>query len=332
MHYESERFVAVQAVLKACLLCRAVQASLVSEETMSKKDNSPVTVADFGAQAVINLELMRAFPKDPITAEEDAGDLSILENAKVKGKVLHHVKAVLPGFTEEQIISAIDYGSHDGGASGRFWTLDPIDGTKGFLRREQYAIALALIENGEVVLGVLGCPDLPVRANHLDEDKGCLFIAVKGQGARVRSFNDPTETQITVTNIVDPSMASFCESVESAHSSHSDAALITEILGVVAPPVRIDSQCKYAVIARGDASVYLRLPTRADYVEKIWDHAAGWIIVKEAGGEVTDISGRPLDFSLGRGLDRNKGVVATNGKLHSRVIGAVRQVLNPQKR
>ncbi|MBI2487063.1 MAG: inositol monophosphatase family protein [Deltaproteobacteria bacterium] len=295
MNYESERFVAVQAVLKACLLCQSVQASLVSEETMSKRDNSPVTVADFGAQAVISLELMRAFPNGPITAEEDAADLRISKNANVKEKVLYHVNAVL-------------------------------------LRGEQYAIALALIEKGEVVLGVLGCPNLPVHANRPDEAKGCLFIAVKRQGANIRSFDDPTEIQINVANIGDPSMASFCESVESAHSSHSDAALITEILGVTAPPVRIDSQCKYAVIARGDASIYLRLPTRADYVEKIWDHAAGWLIVKEAGGEVTDVYGHPLDFSVGRGLDRNKGIVGTNGKLHSQVIAAVRQVLKPEKR
>jgi 3'(2'), 5'-bisphosphate nucleotidase len=331
MNYESERFVALQAVLKACLLCQAVQASLVSEETISKKDNSPVTVADFGAQAVINLGLMRAFPNDLITAEEDAADLRISKNANVKEKVLYHVNAVFPRFTEEQILTAIDYGNHNGGSTGRFWTLDPIDGTKGFLRGEQYAIALALVEKGEVVLGVLGCPNLPVDANRPDEAKGCLFIAVKGQGAKIRSFDDPTEIQINVTNIGDPSMASFCESVESAHSSHSDAALISEILGVTAPRVRIDSQCKYAVLARGDASIYLRLPTSDTYVEKIWDHAAGWIVVKEAGGKVTDVYGNPLDFSVGRGLDRNKGIVGTNGKLHSQVIAAVRQVLKPEK-
>jgi 3'(2'), 5'-bisphosphate nucleotidase len=95
--------------------------------------------------------------------------------------------------------------------------------------------------------------------------------------------------------------------------------------------VRIDSQCKYAVLARGDASIYLRLPTSDTYVEKIWDHAAGWIVVKEAGGKVTDVYGNPLDFSVGRGLDRNKGIVGTNGKLHSQVIAAVRQVLKPEK-
>ena len=62
-------------------------------------------------------------------------------------------------------MAAIDRGNYKGAAHGRHWTLDPIDGTKGFLRGEQYAVCLALIEDGEVVLGVLGCPHLPVSGD-----------------------------------------------------------------------------------------------------------------------------------------------------------------------
>jgi 3'(2'), 5'-bisphosphate nucleotidase len=101
---------------------------------------------------------------------------------------------------------------------------------------------------------------------------------------------------------------------------------VAKLLGVATPPFRIDSQCKYAAIARGDSSIYLRMPTRADYEEKIWDHAAGWMVVTEAGGRVSDVAGRPLDFSIGRTLRNNKGVVATNGKLHDRVVAAVGRV------
>ena len=95
----------------------------------------------------------------------------------------------------------------------------------------------------------------------------------------------------------------------------------------LAPPLRIDSQVKYGVLARGDVSIYLRLPTRADYEEKIWDHAAGSLIVTEAGGEVSDVRDHPLDFSVGRLLSHNVGIVATNGKLHPQVIDAVQQAL-----
>jgi 3'(2'), 5'-bisphosphate nucleotidase len=327
MPYARERAVAIEAVRKACRLCQAVQADLVSEQSLAKKDKSPVTVADFGAQAVIADELMRAFPGDPLVGEEEAADLTAPAVATLREQVVRQVSRLLPDLDEPKTLAAIDRGRHAGGGAGRFWTLDPIDGTKGFLRREQYAVALALIEEGEVVLGVLGCPSLPVRAADPRGPAGCLFAAVKGQGAFLRLLDDAAEQPVVVTSIADPTAAAFCESVESGHSSHDDAARIAALLGVQAPPYRIDSQCKYAAVARGDASIYLRLPTRADYEEKIWDHAAGWMVVKEAGGEVTDVRGEPLDFSLGRTLRRNKGVVATNGRLHQVVIAAVREVL-----
>ncbi len=118
----------------------------------------------------------------------------------------------------------------------------------------------------------------------------------------------------------------YCESVESGHSAHGDAAAIAARLGIVAPPLRMDSQAKYAVVARGQADLYLRLPTRADYREKIWDHAAGTLIVSEAGGIVTDVTGRPLEFNHGRELSSNQGVIVTNGPLHQRLIDSIRGI------
>ena len=143
----------------------------------------------------------------------------------------------------------------------------------------------------------------------------------------MRTFDDATERAISVTDTTDITQARFCESVEKAHSSQSHSALIAQRLGITEPPFRIDSQCKYAAVARADASIYLRLPTRKDYVEKIWDHAAGWRVIVEAGGQVTDVYGKPLDFSLGRGLANNKGVIVTNGTLHEPVLEAVAAVL-----
>jgi 3'(2'), 5'-bisphosphate nucleotidase len=71
------------------------------------------------------------------------------------------------------------------------WTLDPIDGTKGFLRGEQYAVCLALIVDAKVQLGVMGCPNLPVDASKPDGPRGCLFVAVRGQGAHQVRFLSP---------------------------------------------------------------------------------------------------------------------------------------------
>jgi 3'(2'), 5'-bisphosphate nucleotidase len=334
MAYEQERQVAVESVLRACRLCQEVRARLVTADTMAKKDKSPVTVADFGAQAVISRDLGRAFPADPLVGEEHAADLDGAAGADLRSRVVSAVQAVAGELDESAVVSAISRGTWPGGARGRFWTLDPIDGTKGFLRGEQYAVALALIEDGRPVLGVLGCPNLPVdAAKPQTAGQGCLFIAVRGEGTtRLALTPGPDgarapENPVRVSAASDPAEAVFCESVESAHSAHDDSAEVARRLGVTRPPYRIDSQCKYAAVARGDASIYLRLPTRADYEERIWDHAAGWVVITEAGGTVTDVRGRPLDFSLGRTLRENKGVVATNGRIHAPVIAAVRAVL-----
>jgi 3'(2'), 5'-bisphosphate nucleotidase len=326
-HYQRERAVAIEAVKKACGLCRDVRAGDLFGETMEKSDKSPVTVADFGAQAVISREIAKAFPDDFIMAEESLKGVG----EELKEKILRYARGTLPGLTDGEILAAIDRCTFQGGPEGRFWTVDPIDGTKGFLRNDQYAIALALIEDGEVVLGTLGCPNLPMVLDRPDEQKGCIFVALKGQGSYARLIDNPREQGIVAAGIVDPEEASFCESVESSHTSHSRSARIADLLGVKNPPIRIDSQCKYGIVARGDASIYLRIPTRPGYEEKVWDHAAGWLIMKEAGGEVTDVQGNPLDFTTGCTLTKNAGIVATNGPFHDRVVAAVQEVVSSEE-
>lgn len=327
MAYERERQAAVAAVVQASRLCQAVRRELVSAETLAKKDKSPVTVADFGAQAVVSRLLRQTFPNDPLVGEEESADLRGPDASTIRDKVVEHVRSILPDLDEGAVLSAIDRGGYAGGRAERFWTLDPVDGTKGFLRAEQYAVALALIEDGRPVLGVLGCPNMPVDAWEPSGECGCLFVAVRGGGAAMRPLDSDLERPIRVSEVADTTRAKFCESVEAGHSSHGKAAEIARRLGVTATPVRMDSQCKYAAVARGDASIYLRLPTRADYEEKIWDHAAGWMVITEAGGQVSDITGAALDFSLGRTLRKNRGIVATNGRLHAAVLAAVDEVL-----
>lgn len=325
MNYELERRVALEAVVKACRLCSAVQAAHLAGGVVDKEDKSPVTVADFGAQAVVSDHLAAVFPGIPLVGEEDSALLRQPDNARLKEAVLKHVRMITPQLKEKETFAAIDRGNAEGGPIGRFWTLDPIDGTKGFLRGDQYAVALALVEDGQVRLGVLGCPSLPLVS--LQGQGGSLFIAVRGQGSTIRGIEQAEEREIRVADIADPSDALFCESFESSHSSHDDMGEIIKLLGVKRPPLRMDSQVKYGILARGDGNVYLRLPTKKGYEEKIWDHAAGCILVEEAGGKVTDLSGKPLDFSQGKTLVKNKGVIATNGKLHEVVMQAVKSVI-----
>jgi len=312
---------AVNAVREAARLTRAVQAE-ITPEVLEKKDKSPVTLADFGSQAIICRALGAAFPKDPVVGEEESSSLAQPENAAMLSRLVHAVGRVVPGAKAGDVCSWLDRGNAEG-YSARFWTLDPIDGTKGFLRKEQYAISLALIVEGRIEVGVLGCPNLALDPGRPDE-RGALLVAVRGRGAqRLPLVGAGPAVPIRVSAEADPRLLRFCESVEKEHSSHGDAARIAERLDIDAEPVRLDSQAKYAVVARGEAEAYLRLPKSADYVEKIWDHAGGAIIVEEAGGVVTDVAGKPLDFTHGRCLTKNRGVVASNGALHDALIGAI---------
>ncbi len=323
MSWDREVATAVDAVRLASRVCTAVQKRLVAGSALAKGDKSPVTVADFGAQAIVSDLLARALPHIPLIGEEDAAALRDPANAALSAQVVDAVRSVLPDMDAASILDAIDRGMASGGPKGAFWTLDPIDGTKGFLRQEQYAVALALIVDGVVQIGVLGCPNLPSRAG----GDGAIFVATRGGGAFELPMDGPGRLTCRTNAGSDPASHRFCESVESGHTSQSESAIVAERLGITAEPIRMDSQAKYATVARGDASIYLRLPTRKDYVERIWDHAAGAIVITEAGGRVTDTRGADLDFSCGRGLERNSGVVATNGPLHDRVVDAVRQVL-----
>lgn len=324
MPYESELSIAKTAVQKASFLCSAAQRGLVDSEKHDKADKSPVTVADYGAQALVLSTLASAFPDDPAVGEEDSSDLRKPENAALFSKVVEYAQKVDSTLDADAVLSAIDRGNHAGGAKGRFWTLDPIDGTKGFLRGEQYAVALALIEDGAVVLGVLGCPNLPVDPTDPNSEIGCLLFAVEGQGAFQAPLSNPeAAVAISTDKVADPDKAVFCESVESGHTAHGRSAAITQALGTTVEPFRMDSQCKYAAVSRGQASVYLRLPTRPGYEEKIWDHAAGFRVLLEAGGRISDTFGRPLDFSIGRTLRENKGIVATSPGVFETVVSAV---------
>ena len=105
----------------------------------------------------------------------------------------------------------------------------------------------------------------------------------------------------------------------------SDAARLIESFGG-GTRVSLDSQCKYSIVARGQADAYLRMPKNVEYVEKIWDHGAGSIIASESGAVVSDIHGNPLDFGHGRLLKANSGVIVAVPGLHERLIDRIREL------
>ncbi len=188
-------------------------------------------------------------------------------------------------------------------------------------------LRIALIIHGKVTVAAVACPSLTLRTA-IPPPFAPIFTAVSDRGAWVHPLDESypsSPLRLSVSDRDDPAVTTFCESVESGHSAHGASADVASLLHITAPAVRLDSQAKYAVVARGEADIYLRLPTRADYSEKIWDHAAGSLLVTESGGLVTDITGQPLDFTLGSELTSNRGVIVTNGLWHERVLSALRE-------
>ncbi|NER50308.1 MAG: 3'(2'),5'-bisphosphate nucleotidase [Symploca sp. SIO1A3] len=324
MSYQQEKQLAIAAVTAAAQLCEQVRQEQGSS-AMKKPDRSPVTVADFGAQAVICQALASAFPEDPVVAEEDSAFLRSPANIEQLSLVTNYVQAQIPSATTEDVTTWIDRGN--GAVASRYWTLDPIDGTKGYVRGDQYAIALALVEEGELKLGIMGCPALPINLTQPDSERGVMFVAVKDQGTTMISLKGGEAQSIALTNTDEVASRRLIESVEVEHGNAAVQKAVVQDIGLIPPSLRIDSMAKYGVVARGEAALYIRLPLplASEKRQNIWDHAAGTIVLEEAGGRVTDMYGKPLDFSCGAKLFNNQGIIASNGMIHEAVLAAVAQ-------
>jgi 3'-phosphoadenosine 5'-phosphosulfate (PAPS) 3'-phosphatase len=374
--YQSELNAAIAAVQQASFMSRSMQRYLLKGQgSVSKGDKSPVTIADFAVQAMVLYSLNRAFPNDLFIAEEDS-DL-LREDEKIRAGVLSALRAATDiDWTEELLYSTIDKGTFEGVAE-RVWVLDPVDGTKGFMRGEHYCIALALMINGKPTVSAMGCPNLilknvlepeyvskkdaandaslgsknPRAIPYVEEgmkysvgsgssssssnsdywvhspDSGSLFFAVLGRGAFARSLSMPLGAafEVQVSGCPDAADGVMCEAAEAAHGDRGTTIRVSDTLKIKKDFIRLDGQCKYCVVGSGAAEGNVRLPPKG-YQEKIWDHAAGVVFMNEAGGEVSDLTGKPLDFTKGRYLDASvAGVLSSNGALHTTFLNAVKE-------
>ncbi|KAH9813900.1 hypothetical protein DFH28DRAFT_1222200 [Melampsora americana] len=376
-NFQKERQIGISSILKSTILTQKIFKNLNQTQIITKSDRTPVTIADYGSQAIINCLISKHFPNDKIIGEEEIKELQTVgvdgadqgSNQKLKeieelineslltdlslleDQSIWNQDDIPKRLNQSEILNYINLSSHpaaketekgENNNGDRFWTLDPIDGTKGFLRSDQYSICLSLIINQKVTLSFISAPNLSIhpylsqsqsQSQSQQSNLGTLFFAETGQGSYQRLIN-PTQESIYSRLQIDPidlnqfrSTGRFCESYESAHSNQTLNSKILSHLNVTNPnPIRLDSQVKYALMARGDVNVYLRLPIDLNYKEKIWDHAAGSLLVEESGGKVTDMWGKPLNFSLGQTLIENEGILASHPNLHHHLLNAIQSV------
>lgn len=210
-------------------------------EVAEKTDGSPLTEADRAAQEVIAAGLKQLAPDMPLLSEEAA---------------------------------AAPYETRAGWE--RFWLVDPLDGTREFVSRNgEFTVNIALIENGQPVLGVVYVPVA-----------GLSYYACRGAGAhKRREGSAPQPIRVRPRPPDRPLVV--------ASRSHAGEHL-TAYLARLGPhdTVSMGSSLKFCLIAEGAADVYPRLGPTME-----WDTAAAQCVVEEAGGQVLDRHGRALAYN-----------------------------------
>lgn len=228
---------------KICQLSREAGAAIMAVyngeqplDVTQKKDDSPVTAADLAAHHIIQRGLAALTPDIPLLSEEDPPTWEVRQNWT------------------------------------RYWLVDPLDGTKEFLNRNgEFTVNIALIEDGQAVMGVVYAPAIDV-----------LYLAERGKAWKEEKGH---LQEIGVSNAHPPLVV--------VSRSHSDEELKDYLkqLGEH-QTVSVGSSLKFCLVAEGKAQLYPRFgPTN------IWDTAAGHAVAVAAGAQIHDWQGRPLLYT-----------------------------------
>ncbi|TVY34552.1 3'(2'),5'-bisphosphate nucleotidase [Lachnellula subtilissima] len=344
--YSKERLIAELAVQRAALLTKKVLRE-IDKGTISKSDKSPVTIADFAAQALLICAIHHNFPDDKFVGEEAADTLR--EDVELQKRVWDLVSAkylddretnalLSTPVSSEEMLNIIDLGCGPGGRKGRVWMLDPVDGTAAFMRGQQYAVSLALVEDGQEVVGVVGCPNLNLENGKIHEDRvdregyGMMLSAVRGQGAFIRRISSgESEAARRIERPVNGADVKDLHWVEGTTSRSNDIDKqwkLAKSLGISFPGTDLySSQMRYIALAVGGGDINVTIPKKRDKISWVWDHAGGHLILKESGGLVTDLNGKEFDFGAGRYLGENYGRIVAPMKIRKEIMATVVQFL-----
>lgn len=335
--------------------------------SVAKSDASPVTIADFAAQALLISAIHHAFPQDSFVGEEDANALrqdpdmtrqvwDLVSSTRLSDPAAEALLA-RPGSVEE-MYEMIDLGGRGVGGSSetsRFWALDPIDGTSAFLKGGQYAVSLALIQGGREILGVLGCPNLApqiltkstavqLTEENVDRDgMGLMLSTVRGQGSVTARPMTKGGLSLQTTTIqrgragkVDKADLHFIDSTLSAATVSRKVQILSQKAGARHPRTEIySSHMRYAAMILGERHhAQVRFPVNKPAASSqwcLWDHSGSQLLFTESGaGVVTDLLGRPIDFGTGRKLSNNWGLITADASVYDEIFGLVTEMLEEE--
>ena len=299
--YDKELSLAVDLVKKASIITEWFR----SKNSLSfiKKDDSPVTLADFASQIFIISEIKEYFPEDQIIAEEES---SVFIDSDAENIIKRCYNSLNITF-EENLKETLNY---RGSSSKRQWTVDPIDGTKGFQKGLAYAIGMGFMIQAEPTICAIGVPNYKNTSL-------TIFSAEKNHGANV-SHGDQNFTKISVSNKKEIKKFRIC------HSLHYNQPWVLDFarsLGIT-NFIPLDSMAKLCMVADGSSEIYIKpMNMQRSFT---WDFLPGELLVKEAGGMITDIRGNPIQYVNDKCKITAPGLIASNGIRHQELLNALK--------
>jgi HAL2 family 3'(2'),5'-bisphosphate nucleotidase len=268
-----------------------------------KKDDSPVTLADFASQIFIISNIKKYFPEDQIIAEEESSVFIDLYAENIVKKCYNSLNITF----EENLKETLNY---RGSNSKRQWTVDPIDGTKGFQKGLAYAIGMGFMIQAEPTVCAIGVPNYK-------NTRLTIFSAEKNHGAKV-SYGDQNFTKISVSSKNEIKKFRIC------HSLHYNKPWVLDFarsLGIT-NFIPLDSMAKLCMVADGSSEIYIKpMNMQRSYT---WDFLPGELLVKEAGGVITDIRGNPIQYVNDKCKITAPGLIASNGIRHEELLNLLK--------
>ena len=300
--YKKELTIALEIVKKASEITEWFRKS--GFEIYIKADKSTVTIADFASQIYLISKIKEKFPKDQIFAEENLSNL-------IDNKAEKSIKNCFRDLNVGDISNYKSLLTYRGSSSHRQWNIDPIDGTIGFQENSTYAIGISLLIQNDPNICVIAVP------NYIKKSK-VIFFAEKYQGAKA-SYDGADFKSVRVSNQKDIKKAKMC------HSLHYDMPWVSQFADIagIKEHIQLDSMAKFCMIADGSYDIYVKPIT--GFEASSWDYSPGDLLVREAGGKVTDLDEEKLIFENEKCILKAPGIISTNGILHNEVSDIIRK-------
>jgi len=297
----------------------------------AKSDGSPVTAADMVVQLLVLHGLRERIGAVRVIAEETPASLG--DDSAAWSLVVQALEECAPWsglapVTAEEAKRRLLWGRDDS-SDAPYWSLDPIDGTSGWVAGRAYATCLGFIENDRCLAGGIAMSPPPREWNTLPSLADGLFLtATLGAGCHLRSAAGPDLGRVVHRVRRGPcaSPPVWLCSVRGGSRTERGRRVLDRALPDT-KHVPIDSQCKYGLVALGHGDLAFRVAKPGSAPEQAWDHAAGMLVASESGAATSDIFGVAPHFGADGVMRGTTGTLACAGEHHAAIVAAIAQEL-----